>query len=112
MRRCLAVPLLVALVIVTACTQSPRSQANELVLGAIYPLRAAGAGWQGRARRGQGGLKLAQATGAIKFPCASTWSMQVPSGAAAAVDHLVRDGHVPAILSLRKHALRSGFSAG
>jgi branched-chain amino acid transport system substrate-binding protein len=111
--RRIAVTFLGILVIAAACTQSPSSQVNELVLGAIYPLSGPQApGGKEELAGVKAALKLAQATGAMKFPVRlDVVDAITPQAAAAAVDHLVRDDHVPAILGTYGSTLSAVASA-
>ena len=113
MRRCIAVAFLLVLLIATSCRISPSSQPNELVLGAIYPLSGPQAeGGREELAGVKAALKLAQATGAIGFSVRlDVVDATTPLAAAAAVDHLVRDDHVPAILGTYGSTLSAAASA-
>src|SRR4029077_10553617 len=99
MRR-LVIGLLVLLIVVAACEQSQVRPSNELVLGAIYPLSGPqAAGGKEELAGVRAALALAQSSGALKTPVRlDLVDATTPQAAAAAVDHLVRDDHVPAIL--------------
>jgi branched-chain amino acid transport system substrate-binding protein len=101
------------LVIVGACAQSPSSQVDEVVLGAIYPLTGPQAeGGKEELAGVKAALKLAQTTGALKFPVRlKVVDAVTPQAAAAAVDQLVRDDHVPAILGTYGSTLSAEASA-
>src|SRR5258708_2187482 len=94
------VAALMLLVVGAACGESQAKPSNEIVLGAIYPLSGS------QASGGEeelGGVKaevsLATRSGALKVPVRlDVVDANTPQAAAAAVDHLVRDDHVPAIL--------------
>jgi len=112
MRRLAALACL-ALLIAVACAQSPSSQNHDLVLGAIYPLTGPQAdGGKEELAGVKAALQLAQSTGALK----SQVRLQVvdattPQAASAAVDELVRDYHVPAILGTYGSTLSAAASA-
>jgi branched-chain amino acid transport system substrate-binding protein len=112
-RRRIAIACLSLLLIAAACSQSPSSQANELVLGAIYPLTGPqAAGGKEELAGVRAALTLAQTTGAMKFPVRlDVVDAASPEAAAAAVDHLVRDDHVAAILGTYGSTLSAAASA-
>jgi branched-chain amino acid transport system substrate-binding protein len=112
-RRLIAVAFIVVLVIATSCQQSPSSQTNGLVLGAIYPLSGPqAAGGKEELAGVKAALKLAVTTGALKVPVRlDVVDAATPPAAAAAVDHLVRDDHVPAILGTYGSTLSAAASA-
>lgn len=112
MHRVITVAFVVLLVVVTACGQSQSSQTNGLVLGAIYPLSGPqAAGGQEELAGVEAALKLAQTTGALKVPMRlDVVDAATPQASAAAVDHLVRDDHVPAILGTYGSTLSAAAS--
>jgi branched-chain amino acid transport system substrate-binding protein len=94
------VAALALLVVATACGESQAKPSNELVLGAIYPLSGTqAAGGQEELAGLRAALRLATSSGALKVPVRlDVVDANTPQAAIAAVDHLVRDDHVPAIL--------------
>src|SRR5713226_7922933 len=112
MRRLVLVTLAL-LVVAAACGQSKASPSHELVLGAIYPLsgpQAAG----GKERRAavKAALAVAESSGALRVPVRlDVVDATTPQAAAAAVDHLVRDDHVPAILGTYGSTLSAAAAA-
>jgi branched-chain amino acid transport system substrate-binding protein len=112
-RRRIAVLFLFVWVIAGACSQSSSSQGNELVLGAIYPLSGPQAeGGKEELAGVKAALKLAQTSGALKVPVRLVVvDATTPQDAVAAVDHLVRDEHVPAILGTYGSTLSAAASA-
>jgi branched-chain amino acid transport system substrate-binding protein len=96
-----------ALLIVAACAQTQSSPSSQLVLGAIYPLSGPQA-QGGREELGgvQAALRLSHADVHLKVIDATT-----PQQAAAAVDTLVRDYRVPAILGTYGSTLSAAASA-
>jgi ABC-type branched-subunit amino acid transport system substrate-binding protein len=104
---------MLALLTAAACTQSPSNHVNELVLGAIYPLTGPqAAGGKEELAGVRAALKLAQISGALKFSVRlDVVDAASPQAAAAAVDHLVRDEHVPAILGTYGSTLSAAASA-
>src|SRR2546425_2769946 len=111
MRRFVA--LLLLLVVSAACAQSQAKPSNELVLGAIYPLSGPQAqGGKEELAGVKAALGLAQSTGALKGPVRlDVVDATTPQAAAAAVDHLVRDDHVPVILGTYGSTLSAAASA-
>src|SRR5947208_8100893 len=112
MRRLL--PLLtLGLLMAAACAQSQPDQSHGLVLGAIYPLTGPQAqGGQEELAGVMAALRLAQSTGVLK----QQMRLQVvdatsPQAASSAVDELVRDHHVPAILGTYGSTLSAAASA-
>lgn len=106
MRRLLFVALAV-LVVAAACGQSQTTPSNELVLGAIYPLSGPqAAGGREELAGVQAALRVSGAKVRLEVVDATT-----PQAAAAAVDHLVRDDHVPAILGTYGSTLSAAASA-
>ncbi len=112
MRRRAALVALVLLV-TAACSQSVQSQNHDLVLGAIYPLSGPqAAGGKEELAGVQAALQLAQSTGALKIPIRlQVVDATTPQAASAAVDELVRDYHVPAILGTYGSTLSASASA-
>ncbi len=96
-----------------ACSQSQPRPSNELVLGAIYPLSGPqAAGGKEELAGVRAALQLAQSTGSLKVPVRlDAVDANTPDAAAAAVDHLVRDDHVPAILGTYGSTLSAAASA-
>ena len=84
----------------SACGESQARPSNEIVLGAIYPLSGPQAqGGKEELAGVQAALQVARDSGALKFPVRlDVVDATTPRAAAAAVDRLVRDDHVPAIL--------------
>jgi len=82
-------------------------------LGAIYPLSGPqAAGGKEELAGVRAALHVAQSTGAIKVPVRlDVVDATTPDAAAAAVDHLVRDDHVPAILGTYGSSLSAAASA-
>src|SRR5712691_1155576 len=112
MRRLVLVTLAL-LVVAAACGQSEASPSHELVLGAIYPLSGPqAAGGKEELAGVKAALAVAQSSGALKVPVRlDVVDATTPQAAAAAVDHLVRDDHVPAILGTYGSTLSAGASA-
>jgi branched-chain amino acid transport system substrate-binding protein len=109
----LVVVLFALLLVATACAQSQTKPVNELVLGAIYPLSGPqAAGGREELAGVRAALKVAQSTGALKVPVRlDVVDATTPDAAVAAVDHLVRDDHVPAILGTYGSTLSAAASA-
>ena len=107
------VALLVLLIVVAACAQSQAKPSNELVLGAIYPLSGPQAqGGMEELAGVKAALLLAQSNGALKMPVRlDVVDATTPHAAVAAVDHLVRDDHVPVILGTYGSTLSAAASA-
>jgi branched-chain amino acid transport system substrate-binding protein len=102
--RRLAIVILV-LSIAAACAQNQPS--NQLVLGAIYPLSGPQApGGKAELAGVQAALQLSQANLRLQVIDATT-----PEAASAAVDKLVHDYHVPAILGTYGSTLSAAASA-
>jgi ABC-type branched-subunit amino acid transport system substrate-binding protein len=102
-----------ALLIAAACAQSVPSPNHDLVLGAIYPLSGPqAAGGKEELAGVRAAFELAQSTGALKVPVRlQVVDATTPQGASAAVDELVRDYHVPAILGTYGSTLSASASA-
>ena len=112
MRRWFALVVLVLLV-AAACSQSQPGPNHELVLGAIYPLSGPQAeGGKEELAGVTAALRLAQSTGALRVPVRlQVVDATTPQAASAAVDELVRDYHVPAILGTYGSTLSAAASA-
>jgi branched-chain amino acid transport system substrate-binding protein len=96
-----------------ACAQSVASQGEGLVLGAIYPLSGPQASGGEQELAGvQAALKVAQESGTLKESVRlKVIDAVTPEGAVAAVDRLVHDYHVPAILGTYGSTLSAAASA-
>ncbi len=107
------VAALMLLVVAAACGESQAKPSNELVLGAIYPLSGTqAAGGKEELAGVKAALSLATSSGALKVPVRlDVVDANTPQAAAAAVDHLVRDDHVPAILGTYGSTLSAAASA-
>ncbi len=105
--------VLVLVVVASACGQSQATPSNELVLGAIYPLTGPQAqGGKEELAGVRAALQVAKSSGALKMPVRlDVIDANTPQAAAAAVDHLVRDDHVPAILGTYGSTLSAAASA-
>jgi branched-chain amino acid transport system substrate-binding protein len=98
---------IVVLVLSFAAACAPGQPNNELVLGAIYPLSGPQApGGKSELAGVQAALKVSQAKVRLQVIDATT-----PEGATAAVDKLVHDYHVPAILGTYGSTLSAAASA-
>lgn len=96
-----------ALVAFVACGQSQPAQSDQLVLGAIYPLTGPQAqGGREELAGVQAALRVSHADIRLQVIDATT-----PQAAANAVDTLVRDYHVPAILGTYGSTLSAAASA-
>jgi branched-chain amino acid transport system substrate-binding protein len=106
---------LIALVLFTgaACAQSQPNQSSDLVLGAIYPLSGPQApGGKQELAGVRAALSVAESSGALKAHVRlQVVNATTPAEAAAAVDQLVRDYHVPAILGTYGSTLSVAASA-
>ena len=113
MRRVLVLTCVVLLVAVACGQQSQPSQSHDLVLGAIYPLSGPQAeGGKEELAGVRVALHLAQSTGALKVQVRlQVVDATTPQAASAAVDELVRDHHVPAILGTYGSTLSAAASA-
>lgn len=89
-----------ALFAAAACGQSQVAQSPELVLGAIYPLSGPQApGGKAELAGVRAALEVAQSSGALTTHVRlQIIDATTPEAASAAVDTLVHDYHVPAIL--------------
>src|ERR1700674_4684699 len=112
MRRRIAL-LAVTLLMAAACAQSQASQNHDLVLGAIYPLSGPqAAGGREELAGVRAALQLAETTGDLKVPVRlQVVDVTTPQAASAAVDELVRDYHVPAILGTYGSTISAASSA-
>src|ERR1700694_1635080 len=112
MRRRIAL-LAVTLLMAVACAQSQASQNHDLVLGAIYPLSGPqAAGGREELAGVRAALQLAETTGDLKVPVRlQVVDATTPQAASAAVDELVRDYHVAAILGTYGSTLSASASA-
>src|SRR5712692_4014731 len=112
MRR-LVLSALALLIVLAACGQSQATPSHGLVLGAIYPLSGPqAAGGKEELAGVRAALAVAQGSGALKTPVRlDVVDATTPQAAAAAVDHLVRDDHVPAILGTYGSTLSAAASA-
>jgi branched-chain amino acid transport system substrate-binding protein len=113
MRRLLALACFALLVAVACGQQSQATQSHDLVLGAIYPLSGPQAeGGKEELAGVKAALQLAQSTGALKAQVRlQVVDATTPQAASAAVDELVRDYHVPAILGTYGSTLSAAASA-
>jgi branched-chain amino acid transport system substrate-binding protein len=105
---------LIALVVLSAaCAQAQPDQSHELLLGAIYPLTGPQAPGGTKELAGvRAALSVAESSGALKFHVRlQVVDATTPQAAAAAVDQLVRDYHVPAILGTYGSTLSAAASA-
>jgi len=111
--RRVAVAALALLVVAAACGESQARPSNELVLGAIYPLSGSqAAGGKEELAGVKAALQLAGSTGALKVRVRlKVVDANTPQAAVAAVDHLVRDDHVPAILGTYGSTLSAAAAA-
>ncbi len=104
-----------ALVLFTAaaCGQSQPAQNSDLVLGAIYPLSGPQApGGKAELAGVRAALEVAQSNGALTTRVRLlVIDATTPQAASAAVDTLVRDYHVPAILGTYGSTLSASASA-
>ena len=107
------VTLAVFIFVIAACGQSQAAPSNELVLGAIYPLSGPQAqGGKEELAGVKAALQVAQSGGALKVRVRlDVVDANTPQAAAAAVDHLVRDDHVAAILGTYGSTLSAAASA-
>ena len=111
--RFLLASLVPFLLVVSACGESQARPSNEIVLGAIYPLSGPQAqGGKEELAGVQAALQVARDSGALKFPVRlDVVDATTPQAAAAGVDRLVRDDHVPAILGTYGSTLSAAASA-
>ena len=112
MRRLVLIALAL-LIVAAACGQTQATPSNELVLGAIYPLSGPqAAGGREELAGVKAALQVAQAGGELHAQVRlDVVDANTPDAAAAAVDHLVRDEHVAAILGTYGSTLSAAASA-
>ncbi|MFI5281728.1 MAG: ABC transporter substrate-binding protein [Candidatus Dormibacterales bacterium] len=105
-------PLIAILVLITAaCGQSAPAQQPDILLGAIYPLSGPQApGGKEELAGVEAALQIAEERGAPRIRL-QVVDATTPAAAAAAVDALVRDYHVPAILGTYGSTLSTAASA-
>jgi branched-chain amino acid transport system substrate-binding protein len=96
-----------------ACGQSQANQSPDLVLGAIYPLSGPQApGGKAELAGVRAALEVAQSSGAVTAHVRlQVIDATTPQAASAAVDTLVRDYHVPAILGTYGSTLSAASAA-
>jgi branched-chain amino acid transport system substrate-binding protein len=96
-----------------ACGQSQADPSRDLVLGAIYPLSGPQApGGKAELAGVRAALEVAQSSGALKTHVRlQVIDATTPQAASAAVDKLVHDYHVPAILGTYGSTLSAAASA-
>lgn len=101
---------LLVLLILVACAQG--KPASEIVLGAIYPLSGPQApGGKEELAGVKAALQVAQASGVLKTRVRlEVVDATTPHMAVAAVEHLVKDLHVPAILGTYGSTLSAAAS--
>jgi branched-chain amino acid transport system substrate-binding protein len=111
--RRLALVALSLFIVAVACGQSQATSSNEIVLGAIYPLSGPQAvGGKEELAGVKAALQLVQAGGELHAQVRlEVVDANTPDAAAAAVDHLVRDEHVAAILGTYGSTLSAAASA-
>jgi branched-chain amino acid transport system substrate-binding protein len=105
--------LLILVVVAVACGQStPSANSNALVLGAIYPLTGPQAqGGRDELAGVQAALQLAESSGALHRQVElRVIDAVTPDAASAAVDTLVKQDHVPAILGTYGSTLSAAAS--
>jgi branched-chain amino acid transport system substrate-binding protein len=105
--------IVLVLLIAAACAQSQPSSSQVMVLGAIYPLTGPQAeGGKDELAGVRAALQLAQSTGALQGHVRlQVVDASTPQAASDAVDELVRDYHVPAILGTYGSTLSAAASA-
>ncbi|HEX3509427.1 MAG TPA: ABC transporter substrate-binding protein [Candidatus Dormibacteraeota bacterium] len=106
--------IVLLLLMAAACAQQPQSsQGQPLVLGAVYPLSGPQAeGGKEELAGVKAALQLAESTGALKAQVRlQVVDATTPQAASNAVDELVRDYHVPAILGTYGSTLSAAASA-
>jgi branched-chain amino acid transport system substrate-binding protein len=105
--------LVLVLLAAAACGQSPAAQSHDLVLGAIYPLSGPQApGGKAELAGVRAALEVAQSSGALKTQVRlQVIDATTPQAASAAVDTLVHDYRVPAILGTYGSTLSAAASA-
>jgi branched-chain amino acid transport system substrate-binding protein len=102
-----------ALFVGAACAQAPPDQSHDLVLGAIYPLSGPQApGGQQELAGVRAALGVAESSGALTTHVRlQVIDATTPQEASAAVDTLVHNYHVPAILGTYGSTLSAAASA-
>jgi len=105
--------LSVVVFILAACAQSAASQNHDLVLGAIYPLSGPqAAGGREELAGVRAALDVARAHGTLKVRIRlQVVDATTPQAASAAVEELVNDYHVPAILGTYGSTLSAAAAA-
>jgi branched-chain amino acid transport system substrate-binding protein len=105
--------VILVLVMVAGCAQSQPGANHEVVLGAIYPLSGPQAeGGKEELAGVKAALQLARSNGILRIPVRlQVVDATTPQAASAAVDELVRDYHVPAILGTYGSTLSAAASA-
>jgi branched-chain amino acid transport system substrate-binding protein len=103
--------VVVLLFLAVACGGTPVAQTPEILLGAVYPLSGPQApGGREELAGVQAALQLAEERGAPRIKL-QVIDATTPGAASAAVDTLVRDYHVPAILGTYGSTLSAAASA-
>lgn len=105
---------LIALVVfaAVACEQAQLEQSHDLVLGAIYPLSGPQApGGQQELAGVRAALVVAESSGGLKHVRLQVIDATTPDEASAAVDKLVHEYRVPAILGTYGSTLSAAASA-
>ena len=105
---------LIALVLLSAaCAQAQPDQGHDLLLGAIYPLTGPQAPGGTQELAGvRAALSVAESSGSLKTHVRlQVVDATTPQAAAAAVDQLVNEYHVPAILGTYGSTLSAAASA-
>jgi branched-chain amino acid transport system substrate-binding protein len=105
---------LIALVLLSAaCAQAQPNEGHDLLLGAIYPLTGPQAPGGTQELAGvRAALSVAESSGSLKTHVRlQVVDATTPQAAAAAVDQLVNDYHVPAILGTYGSTLSAAASA-
>jgi branched-chain amino acid transport system substrate-binding protein len=104
--------LAIVLFVAASCAQSQPSP-HPLLIGAIYPLSGPqAAGGREELAGVRAAFDVALTTGALKTPVhLQVVNATTPEAASAAVDELVRDYHVPAILGTYGSTLSAAASA-
>jgi len=113
MRSRLVALLALLLFAFAACVQSPAGQSHDLVLGAIYPLSGPQApGGKQELAGVRAALAVAESSGDLKTHVRlQVIDATTPQEASAAVDRLVHDYQVPAILGTYGSTLSAAASA-
>jgi len=105
--------VIVLFVSISAAACAQPTSTHELVLGAIYPLTGPQApGGKEELAGVRAALQVARSSGSLKTPVRlEVVDATTPAAATAAVDHLVNDLHVPAILGTYGSTLSAAASA-